>query len=349
MESFLQKYSWAINFGLIAVAALLGALFINGFVAAQLSQFTVPKLPPMTDLEQDRPQVPTDDSDRDRWVDALADRCLFGCPEEVDPDACPEECPEGEVCEYGECVPEEIEDDQEMDNVPRLTELPLKLTGVLAAQNPRWSIAMIFDEDDQETHMAGVGDFVPHDDPVEVLEIRRDRVFIDNDGRLEFIRLEDSPYGDPQASSSGRQQTDRSDAERRREDRARRDRGSRDESSDDDDRSGVVRQDDNQYTVDRQRIESELEEPEALARQARIMPNYRDGEPDGLRLVGVTSNSFYSDLGIRSGDVIHSVNGNAINSQQEAMRMIESMGEQDQVTIEVERRGQRQEMQYNIR
>ena len=350
MESFFQKYNWAINFAVIGVVALLTALFINGFIAAQLAQFTVPPMPSFSQVAQERPQIPTDDGDRSRWVDALASRCLFGCPEEEDPDACEEECPEGEICEMGECVPEEPVVEEVHDDVPRLTELDLKLNGVLAAQNPRWSIAMIVDQTEQETHMAGVGDLIPIDPPVEVLEIRRDRVFIDNDGRIEFIRLEDSPYGDPQAPSADRGGEEQAEEENRRDARQRRARRARraQDDGDDEDTSGVVQQGDNRFSVDRQRVEAALEDPDALARQARIMPNYRDGEPDGLRLVGVTSNSFFSDLGIRSGDVIHAVNGNEINTQQEAMSMLESMGEESQVVIEIERRGQRQQMRYNI-
>lgn len=353
MEAFFQKYGWAINFAVIGAATLLAALLVNGFVAAQLSQYTVPNMPSFADVERQAPQVPADDGDRDQWVDALADRCLFGCPEEVDPDACPEGCPEGKICEAGECVAEEPEEEEYFDaDIPRQTELDLKLRGVLAAQNPRWSIAMIIDESDNETHVAGVGDIVPGDDPVEVLEIRRDRVFIDNDGQLEFIRIEGSPDADPVAQRREEASSPRQDpAERRQRQVAeRRERAQRARTdSEDDEDADIVQEGENQYAVNRQRVEAALEEPESLASEARIMPNYRDGEPNGLRLVGVSSNSLYSDLGIRSGDVIHSVNGTPINSQQDAMKMLESMGNEDQVVIEVERRGQRQKMEYNIR
>ncbi len=350
MESFFQRFSWAINFGLIALFTLLSALLINGFVAAQLAQFTVPNMPPLDESEFERPQLPTDDAERDQWVDMLAERCLFGCAIELDPNECAEECPEGEVCEYGECVPDEPEvDDEHFDDVPRLTELDLKLMGVVATANPRYSMAMILDEDDQETHVVGLGDFLPGEVEIEILEIRRDRVFIDNDGRLEFIRLEDSPYGDPDAEASARRQDGATSGEsdsRRARSRARAEEQREEQSRG---RDGVERRSDSEYAVDRDRIESELSNPEQLTRQARIMPNYRDGEPDGLRLVGVSSNSLYSDLGIRSGDVIHAVDGNALTSQQQAMSLLESMQNQDQVTVEIERRGQRQEINYNIR
>lgn len=343
MESFFRKYMWAINFGMIGAGALLTALLVNGFVAIQLAPFTVPEMPRYAG--SDRGEMEFEGLDRSEWARALIGRCLFGCPEEVDPDACPEECADGEVCEQGQCVEvDEEAEEMEVSDVPTLTDLDLTLKGAMVASNPRWSIAMISTGRDG-AHMVGVGEFLPGDFNVEIIEIRRDRVFIDNDGKLEFIRMEGSTLGDPPGQARGvqpqePQQHPRAAARQEREAQAR-EGGS--------DRGGVVSRGDNQYTVDRDMVRSQLEDPAALQRQARIMPNYRDGEPNGLRLVGVTPNSFYSQLGIRSGDVIHSVNGRAITNQRQAMQMLETMGRESQVTIEVERRGRRQEMNYTIR
>lgn len=349
MEALFQRFGWAINFVVIGLAMLLLAMLLNSVVAIQLADLTVPSVPSFDDVIAD--EEPAADDDRDHWVDGLTARCLFGCPEvEIDPDECPEGCPEGEICEAGECIPEEPYDEEEdyADGVPRPTSLDVKLDGVMAAQNPRWSMAMIVDEVEGETHMVGVGDALPAEDPVEVIEIRRDRVFIDHDGRLEFIRLEDSPYGDPEVEDprarSGRGSADR-DADERRRRRSERE----DNDEEDERRSGIVREGDGQYSVTRDRIQEELDNPDELARQARMMPNYRDGQSHGLRLVGVTSDSVYSDIGIRSGDVLRTVNGESVTSQQDAMEMLERMSSEDEVTIEIQRRGERQEKTYSIR
>lgn len=353
MESIFQRFGWAINFALIAVATLLLAMLINSFVAIQLAELTVPSVPTFDDVVSD--EGPVVDDDRDHWVDGLTSRCLFGCPEEeIDPDECPEDCPEGEICEAGECVPDELDQEEEIDDgVPRLTELDVKLSGVMAASNPRWSIAMILDNEAQETYVVGVGDALPVEDPVEVLEIRRDRVFIENDGRLEFIRLEDSPYGDPegQQGQEGRRSERSEDGatEDDVEDRRRQRRAAIEEEEERRDESGIEQRGDGEYAVDRSRIEEELENADELSRQARVMPNYREGRAQGLRLVGVTSDSIYSDIGIRSGDVLRTVNGENVSSQEQAMDMFERMRNDDDVTIEIDRRGERQEKSYSIR
>ncbi|MFU8804821.1 MAG: PDZ domain-containing protein, partial [Bradymonadaceae bacterium] len=75
----------------------------------------------------------------------------------------------------------------------------------------------------------------------------------------------------------------------------------------------------------------------------------RDGEAHGLRLVGVTPNSVFSQLGIRSGDVIHSINGTSLSNQRQALDLLDSMRRENNVVIEVERRGSRQKYEYNIK
>lgn len=345
MEAFLRKYMWAINFALIGLGALFSALLINGVVAIQLAKYTVPEMPRYQSPDQ-RGGSDLRGDEREQWVDGLQRRCLFGCPEELDPNVCPDECGEDEFCEAGVCVAltEEFEEG-EVSDVPVATELNMVLQGVMVAQNPRWSMAMIRDQSHSKTHVAGVGDLISVEPPVEVLEIRRDRVFIDNNGRLEFIRMADAHDGDPAAArqTQAARGTARASTQQNRPSNTRTERAERQAGS------MVVEQNNNSFTIDRNAVRSQLEDPAALTRQARIMPNYRDGEPNGLRLVGVTPNSFYSELGIRSGDVIHSVNGTRINNQRQALELLESMGTQNQVTIEVERRGRTQKMEYNIR
>lgn len=344
MEKFFQKYNWAINFVLIGIGSLLVALLINSFVAAQLADLTVPQMPSFHQVDRGEELARVDD-DRDRWVDELAARCLFGCPEVEDPDDCPEGCPEGEVCEEGQCVPEEPEedlDDEPAFEVPQLTELDVELTGVLATENPHWSVAMIVAEGGNQTHVVGVGEALPVDEPVEILEIRRDRVFIDNDGTLEFIRLKGSPYADPHEVEPPQRDDDEPRRGRQQPDRN----GGDDETRSD---RGVVEQGGGEYVIDNDRIDSELDNPESLLETARIMPNYTDGQADGLRLLGITPESFYDDIGIRSGDVLRTFNGEEITSQQQALEILETMGDEQQVTLEIERSGQRQQLSYTIR
>lgn len=349
MEAFLRRYMWAINFGLLGAGALLLALLVNGFVATKLAPFTVPEMPQYGAGADSGAAM--DLSDRTAWVERLKGRCLFGCEIEVDPDICPDGCPEGQICEAGQCVEVEADEEAYAEDAPQASELNMVLMGAMVAQNPRWSMAMIRDDGEQKTHMVGVGDFLPADTVVEVLEIRRDRVFIDHDGRLEFIRMVDSHDGDPggqSRSTAASRTTTKEQASRQRKVASSEPAVTVDSAGGY--MGGIARSEgNNRYAVNREAVRTQMQDPAALVRQARIMPNYRDGEPNGLRLVGVTPNSVYSQLGIRSGDVIHSVNGAKITSQNQAMQLLEKLQEENSVTIEVERRGRKQKMEYSIK
>ena len=91
-----------------------------------------------------------------------------------------------------------------------------------------------------------------------------------------------------------------------------------------------------------------LSDLEALGEQARIIPNYRDGEYRGFKLVGVRPGSLYRALGIRSGDIIRAINGAPIDSPNKAMELVEGLRTAAQLRLTVERRGETHELRIDI-
>lgn len=79
--------------------------------------------------------------------------------------------------------------------------------------------------------------------------------------------------------------------------------------------------------------------PERLAHAARIIPNYRQGRYEGVKLVGVRPGSLYRAIGIRSGDVIRAVNGKNIDAPSKAIALAEGLLKARVLRIELERRG----------
>ena len=51
-----------------------------------------------------------------------------------------------------------------------------------------------------------------------------------------------------------------------------------------------------------------------LLRQARAVPHRQNGKTVGFKVVGNRSNSLFRSLGLRSGDVLTSVNGESLDS-----------------------------------
>ncbi len=336
MENLLRKYGWALTLALIGVGSILMALMANNLVASQLAPFTVPEPPEIADNSgPDRP-TPTRTQRKGNWDRAIAQHCLFGCPDEQPADQCEGGCEEGEECRQGQCV--EIDDSPQIpSDFPVASELNLKLLGAMVAKQPHYSMALVKNEDSSETLVASVGDYLM--DNVELVEIRRDRIILRRQGQMEFVRMDKSITGNPTATPA-------STVRRSPSSSARRPQRSKPAPPPKD---AIRKKGDGSFEVERSAIEKRIENRRELATQGRVVPNFKNGQRQGLKLVGITPNSVYTELGIQSGDVLHSVNGKQIKSSHQAMDFFESMKNDKTVKVQIERRGQKKNLEYNIR
>jgi general secretion pathway protein C len=96
--------------------------------------------------------------------------------------------------------------------------------------------------------------------------------------------------------------------------------------------------------VDRKQLQQQLGKPEFLS-QALIVPN-----PDGGFLVRqIQPGSLYEKLGLRPGDVIKNVNGQALTSMEDVMRLYQQFGTAQRVLVEVQRQGRNETLYYDMR
>ena len=96
-------------------------------------------------------------------------------------------------------------------------------------------------------------------------------------------------------------------------------------------------------------LDEQLTDLTQLGMQARVIPNYRKGKYEGFKLVGVRPGSLYRAIGIRSGDIVRSINGEAINSPNKAMELFNKLKNSSSLNLEVERRGKIEQFNYAIR
>jgi S1-C subfamily serine protease len=121
-------------------------------------------------------------------------------------------------------------------------------------------------------------------------------------------------------------------------------------SSGDSDEEGVEKVDDNNYVIDRELVDRYLTDLDAIGRLGRAIPHRgSDGEIDGYRLSGVRRRSIGDKIGIKNGDIVHSVNGASLDSMQGAMAAYQTLQSENRFTFEVTRRGQRQTMSYEVK
>lgn len=347
MDQYLRKYQWLLQFAVLAIASTLVAVIINRtLVAAQLAPLTVPKLPTHRQANGGGDGTETSSTlEPSRWDDALASRCYFGCAEQEEKKEreCPGGCAEGKKCKKGVCVPvEEKKSQPEQPDVPVESDLNVKLEGCMVAADPKYSTAMVRDGETEETYVVSPGDYLPEDS--EVIRIARDRIFIRRDGQLEFIRLEETIGGDPSPVSVSPTQRGGGGGANPAAAKAARTLKKAGGGG-----GELVRdQSGEEFELSEETVHKKLQDKKKLAQEVRTTANYEDGEKKGVKLVGVSPNSLYSDLGFQTGDVLHSVGGKKVNSGTDIQKLIDRLSQRDSVDVVVERNGQKEQRTYNI-
>jgi len=97
------------------------------------------------------------------------------------------------------------------------------------------------------------------------------------------------------------------------------------------------------FTVDRQQLTQQMQTPEFLS-QALMVPN----AGGGFLVREIQPGSVYEKLGLRVGDVINAVNGQAVNSVEDVMRLYGQFSTATNVQVDVRRAGKNETLVYNI-
>lgn len=313
MESLVKRYFWVVNLALLAALAWLAAKAVNNHLAGRIAGL------PSTIAAPDG--VKAEAADRrnaEEWAVAIINRNLFNS-----------EPPE----------PEELVDEPEEPEEPELdpnalpgpppapcdkSEASISLIATMVAEPADWSMAAI--ESGDGDRIVRIGQSI---DDREIMAIYRTRLVLAGSGKFECVELGERKGG-------GRRPPPRSRAV-----------ASNDKT--DSIKDGVRKTGPNTYEIDRNMLNEQLDDLGNLSRQARVIPHYRDGKPQGFKIVGVRPGSLYSHIGVRSGDVLKSVNGEEVTSPTKALELYEKLKNSDNVTLEVERRGRPTNLEYLIK
>lgn len=105
------------------------------------------------------------------------------------------------------------------------------------------------------------------------------------------------------------------------------------------------------FNLNKQLLDRELQNLPKVLQDAKAVPYVApesSGEISGFKIVAVKPGSVYQKLGIQQGDVIKGVNGEAINSPQKAMELYQTIKKGGPVEIQLMRKGQPQNMFYQL-
>ncbi|RLC02176.1 MAG: hypothetical protein DRH90_14535 [Deltaproteobacteria bacterium] len=199
------------------------------------------------------------------------------------------------------------------------TKLQLKLWGTVTG-NDQNAYAVIEDTKQRVQQLYHVEDAILN---AIVKEIHREKVILEVDGAFEVLQMEEI----------------RGTAARRNVARLKRDKkpeGSKTLGS-------------KSISLKRERIDEAVNDLGNLMKQVRIRPHYKDGQSDGLTLSGIRSNSIFSEMGFRNGDVIVGVDGKDIESVDDALSLYENLQSAENVQVQLRRRGRLQTIDYSVK
>lgn len=100
----------------------------------------------------------------------------------------------------------------------------------------------------------------------------------------------------------------------------------------------------NNCVVNREFVEKILEDPAALAKQARVRPG-----KDGFKFYGVRKGSLPDLLGLKNGDLLKTVNGTDLKSIDDAMGLYTKLRRASNLSVTLERRGKTIQKEIEIK
>lgn len=196
------------------------------------------------------------------------------------------------------------------------TELNLKLWGTVSGLKGA-AYAVIEDTKLKQQNLYREGDSLQN---AEVKVILREKVVLSVNGRDEILTMEEVKSTGPPSRFSGTTASADSPATRAQ-----------------------------RITLRRAQIEEAMQNVSELMGQVKVRPHFENGQPEGLTLSSIAPRSIFRRMGLRNGDVIKGVDGQRIESVDDALKFYESIRSASNMTVDIQRRGRDKSIEYVIK
>lgn len=202
-------------------------------------------------------------------------------------------------------------------NIP-LSALNYILVGTVSGQASH-AFAIIKIPAEKEQMLYRAGDMVG---PAEIVRIERNRVILDNAGRQEMLEVSFDAASLASTGKKGRA----SSAPK-----------------------GIKKVSANKYILDRKEVDRLSGDMSQFMTQVRIVPNIVRGKASGYKLMNVKKGSLVEGVGLQNGDIIKEINGKSIDKPEAAFGAYRQLKDEGRFVIEIERKGKREILSYDIR
>lgn len=105
----------------------------------------------------------------------------------------------------------------------------------------------------------------------------------------------------------------------------------------------------NERVVSKEIVDKFLENPTEMLSSIRIIPYEEEGETKGVRIFGIHGNSLLGVLGIKNGDIIHSIDDNPMTSPEEILKGYMGIKGKEHISINLTRRGKKMSIDVSIK
>ena len=95
-------------------------------------------------------------------------------------------------------------------------------------------------------------------------------------------------------------------------------------------------------------IEKAMENLGQLMEQATLRPHIENGQSAGISITGIKPNAIFRKMRLRNGDIITGLNGNSIDSVDDAVKFVEQLSSGSDIQLQIKRRGREQSLDYSI-
>jgi general secretion pathway protein C len=204
------------------------------------------------------------------------------------------------------------------------TPLKVRLRGTVYRE-PGNSVAIIEDTKTRKQDLYHVGDFILGE--AKLIAVSRNKVYLERDGKQEVLEVYEGPEVKTGERAEGRRSRKRSIPTG----------------------AGIKRLSANRYRIPPEDLGNAFENMNHLLTQVRMVPNFKDGEPDGFKLLSIKGGSLVHRSGLRDGDIIKRVNGIEIDSPEKAFEVYEQVKNEPVITVEIVRGGKSRTFTYEVR
>lgn len=205
---------------------------------------------------------------------------------------------------------------QAADSVNQITKLDLKLQGVIAANNPALSWAIIGEENSQQ--LFKVGDAIPPNNGVTLEKVEDLRVILNNNGQREALWLYGEDGTNVQAARQAAQPQPQPQAQPAQ---------------------GVQ-----QAVVTQEQIQS----ASSIGDVVRFMVATEGGRMIGYKVRPGRKRELFDQVGLKNDDIVISVNGIEVNEPQKVREVYQALKTASEANLQVLRDGSTQSIQIRM-